>query len=334
MADFLLGVDYGTGGAKACIIDTAGEVLGYAFEEYPIYTDKPGWSEHDAMRYWVVFCRMVDKLLQETRVDPGHIRGVAISSALPSLVLVDHDGNPLPRAYNLMDRRATEEVGWLQERIGTDRIFKVTANRIEDHPVLVNLLWERNHNPERFQTIAKVLTIDGFITFKLTGQATVHYSAAAFYGIAYDIVGQRFDNELLDAIGVSPALLPRLVKCEEIVGDVTAQAAGECGLVAGLPVAGGQVDCNAGWLQGGAIEPGDIQMNLGTCGNFGIIHRNREFLSSDAAAASSNVAYTVDSENTYITVPTTPPGGQTLRYLRDQFSPIELEAERTLGISS
>ncbi len=104
--------------------------------------------------------------------------------------------------------------------------------------------------------------------------------------------------------------------------------------MAGTPVAGGQVDCNAGWLQGGAIEPGDIQMNLGTAGNFGIIHRDRDFLFSASGAASINFPWTVDSEHTYITVPTTTTGGGTLRYLRDQLSAAELEAERATGVSA
>lgn len=333
MANCLLGADFGTGGAKAALIDDSGVQLGYAFEEYPIYTDRPGWSEHDAPRYWEVFCRLVRRLLAEAALPASEIRGVAISSALPSVVLVDGDGMPLPRAYNLMDRRATEEVSWITEHIGAERVFKVTANRLEDHPALVNLLWERNHFPDRYRTIARVLTIDGFVALRLTGQATAHYSAAPFFGV-YDILAQRFDPDLLEAMGVDPDLLPSLCRCEDVIGEVTSAAATECGLAAGTPVAGGQVDCNAGWLQGGAVEPGDIQMNLGTAGNFGIIHRDREFLFSTSGAASINFPYTVDSADTYVTVPTTTTGGQTLRYLRDQFSPLELEAERTQGISA
>jgi len=330
MADYLLGADYGTGGAKVALIDSSGEQLGYAYEEYPIYTDHPGWSEHDAPRYWDAFCRMTRKILADTGVDPTHIRGVAASSALPSVVLVDRDGEPLPRAYNLMDRRATNEVAWVSEHIGAKRIFDITANRLEDHPVLMNVLWERNNHPERYKTIAKVLTIDGFINFKLTGASTAHYSAAPFYGV-YDILEGRFDTDLLDAMDVDPALMPELCRCEDIIGEITAAAAAECGLAPGTPVAGGQVDCNAGWMQGGAIEPGDIQMNLGTAGNFGIIHRSREFLFSESGAASINFPYTVDSADTYVTVPTTTTGGGTLRYLRDQFSALEVERERAGG---
>ncbi len=330
MADFLLGADYGTGGAKVALIDASGEQLGYAYEEYPIYTDHPGWSEHDAPRYWDAFCRLVRKVLAETGVDPAEIRGVATSSALPSVVLVDHDGQPLPRAYNLMDRRATAEVAWVSEHVGAERIFAITANRLEDHPVVVNVLWEKNNHPQRYRSIAKVLTIDGFINFKLTGRSTAHYSAAPFFGV-YDILDQRFDTDLLEAMGIDPALMPELCRCEDVIGEVTAAAAAECGLAPGTSVAGGQVDCNAGWMQGGAVEPGDIQMNLGTAGNFGIIHRSRDFLFSESGASSINFPYTVDSHDTYITVPTTTTGGQTLRYLRDEFSALELEQERAGG---
>jgi sugar (pentulose or hexulose) kinase len=330
VAEYLLGADYGTGGAKVALIDSSGEQLAYAYEEYPIHTDHPGWSEHEAPRYWDAFCRMVRKVLAESGVDPAEIRGVATSSALPSVVLVDRDGDPLPRAYNLMDRRATEEVAWVSDHVGADRIFGITANRLEDHPMVMNVLWERNNRPERYRTVGKVLTIDGFISFKLTGRATAHYSAAPFFGV-YDILGRRFDTDLLEAMGIDPELMPELCRCEDVIGEVDSDAARECGLAAGTPVAGGQVDCNAGWLQGGAIEPGDIQMNLGTAGNFGIIHRSREFLFSESGASSINFPYTVDSHDTYITVPTTTTGGQTLRYLRDEFSALELEQERAGG---
>jgi xylulokinase len=329
----LLGADFGTGGAKVALVSDAGEQLGYAFEEYPIHTDAPGWSEHDAPRYWEAFCGLTRRVLADSGVPASEIRGVAASSALPSVVLVDADGVALPRAYNLMDRRATAEVAWLRDHVGAERIFAITANRLEDHPALVNLIWEREHRPERFAAIRAVLTIDGYIAFRLTGQVTVHHSAAAFYGV-YDILGQRFDESLLGDMGVDPALLPRLCACTEVIGEVSAQAAEDCGLATRTPVVGGQVDCNAGWLQGGAIEPGDFQMNLGTAGNFGIIHRDRDFLFSAPAAASINFPWTVDSEHTWITVPTTTTGGGTLRYLRDQLGAAERDAERATGVSA
>lgn len=334
MANFLLGIDFGTGGAKACIIDTQGQVLGFAFEEYPIFTDQPGWSEHDAHRYWDAACRLIRLALAESRVNPKEIRGVAVSSALPSMVMVDENHQPVNRAYNLMDRRALSEVEWVKENLGENDVFNLTANRLDDHPSLINLLWEQRNRPDDFKRIDKALTIDGFVTLKLTGKATINLSAAAFYGVAYDILGRGFKKDFLDKMGISPDLIPPIYRCTDIVGEVTTAAAEQTGLAAGTPVAAGQVDCNAGWLGGGAIETGDIQMNLGTCGNFGVIFKDTGFMFTEIGASSINFAYTVDSENTYITVPTTTTGGQTLRYIRDHYSPLEIEAERTMGINS
>ncbi|MGC9347544.1 MAG: FGGY-family carbohydrate kinase [Anaerolineae bacterium] len=334
MADYLLGIDYGTGGAKACLIDAAGNVLGFAFEEYPLIHEHPGWSEHDAALYWQIACRLIRSVVAESGADPAEVRGIAASSALPSLVMVDADQQPIHRAYNLMDRRATAEVAWLKEHIGEERIFQLSGYRLEDHPALVNLLWEKRNRPESFDKITWALTIDGFITLKLTGQPTLHYSSAAFYGVAYDLREGRFDRDMLAEIGIDPGILPDIYRCEDIVGEVTPEAAAQTGLVPGIPVAAGQVDCNASWVGAGAIEMGDFQSNLGSVGNFGIVHRDVDFNFSEIGRLMINFPYTVDSESNYVTVPTTMTGGQCIRYLRDEFSQYEAEVERVLGTSA
>ncbi|MCK4627914.1 MAG: FGGY-family carbohydrate kinase [Sedimentisphaerales bacterium] len=324
-----MGIDYGTGGAKAVVIDGQGEVLGYAFEEYPIITSHPGWSEHDPYRYWQIACRIIRKTVTDAGIAADEIRGIAVSSALPSLVMVDKNHEPIHNAYNLMDRRATEEVQWLKDNIGEDRIFEISKNRLDDHPVIVNLMWEKHNRPDSFRKIHKALAIDGFITMRLTGQFTCHYSGAAFYGVAYNLLERHFDEDVLKEIGIPGNILPELYPCNAIIGEVTAQAAEETGLSAGIPVAAGQADCNAGWVGAGAIEIGDIQMNLGTCGNFGIIHRGAEFHNSMIS-----FSYTTDSKNTYITVPTTTTGGQLIRYMRDNFYIAEKKQEQQTGIDT
>ena len=334
MSGYLLGIDYGTGGAKACIINPAGDVLAFAFEEYPFVHEKPGWSEHEPHLYWEIACRLIKEVLDEANINPEDIHGIAGSSALPSLVMVDKDHNPVHRAYNLMDRRATEEVGWLKEKVGEDRIFQLSGMRLEDHPTIVNLLWEKNNRPDSYRDIWKALTIDGFITLKLTGRAVLNKSAGAFYGVAYDLRQLRFDDDLLGEIGIDPDLMPDLFRCEEIVGEVTSKAAAETGLVPGIPVAAGQVDCNAGYFGAGATEEGDIQCNLGSVGNFGLIYKDVDFTFTETGYLMGiNFPYTVDCESTYITVPSTMTGGQSLRYLRDNFSRFEMEVERVLDVS-
>jgi xylulokinase len=324
MPAYFMGIDYGTGGCKACIIDEDLNVLSYAFREYPIITERPGWAEHDPALYWRYTCEIIGECLAGAKISSKEIKAAALSAAVPSLVLIDRGGNPINNAYNLMDRRAREEVRQIEEKIGKRRIFEVSGNRLEDHPVLVNLLWEKNNRPCDYARIYKAFTIDGYIRYRLTGESTFHLSAGLGYGVAYNMRTGVFDKDILDAIGIDECLLPRPTATDEVAGTVRGRGV-ECGLCEGTPIIGGQLDCNASWLGAGAVEEGDIQMNLGTVGNFGIIHRNTDFLDGMLVAA-----YTIDCKNTYITIPTTTTGGQTLRYIRDNFGQAERGLEKDL----
>lgn len=321
---YLLGIDYGTGGAKACIIDEEANILSYAFREYPILTNKYGFSEHEVKRYWPVACEMIKECIEKAKISPQDIKGIGTSSALPSIVFVDKEQQYINNAYNLMDKRAIKEEQWLKENIGVKEIFEISGNRVEDHPSIVNLLWERNNRPEDFNRIDKVLTIDGYIRLKLTGIATANYTAGAFYGVAYNVVKNKFEQHILDKLQLNKSIFPDMYPCEAVIGTVTKEAASEAGLAAGIPVVAGQVDCNAGWVGGGATSVGDVQMNLGTCGNFGVIHKDiNRFMDT-----MFNIPYTINSEDTYITIATTTTGGQSLRYIRDQFSHLEIAMEK------
>lgn len=323
MGNYFMGLDYGTGGCKVCIIDEQAEVLAYAYRQYDILSNQDNYSEHSAADYWPLTCCMINECVQKAGIDPSEIRGIGTSSALPSLVLVDRDGNPIHNAYTLMDRRAAGQEAWLKEHIGVQKIFELTGNRIEDHPILVNLLWEKENRPEDYRRIYKALTIDGYIRLKLTGRFTAHISAGIFYGVAYDLRQNKFDEEMVERLGLSMDLFPEFFRCEDIVGEVTMQAAAETGLRAGIPTAGGQVDCNAGWLGAGMTEIGDVQMNLGTCGNIGIIHEHSDFFED-----MFNFRYTTDCTGAYIVTTTTQTGGQSLRYLKENFGIMETAMEK------
>ncbi len=328
MNTYFFGLDFGTGGAKGCIIDLDGKVLSYAFSEYPIINLKPGWSEHDPGLYWKISRQIVNECMEKAKVEPQEIKGVAISSALPCMVMVDREGEPINNAYNLMDRRATKEVKKIKDLIGEENMFKITGNRLDDHPSIVNLLWEKSNRPDDYKKIFKALTIDGYIVYKLTGKYTIVHQNATFMG-AYNLVKKEFDQKIIEQIGLDRNIFPELLFSKDLAGEVTQRAAEETGLAAGTPVAAGQTDFNASCIAGGVIDEGDIQSNLGTCGNFGIIHKDTDFMYEMIA-----FIFTVGEENTYITVPTTTTGGMSLRFIRDKFSQLEVAAEQSFGIDA
>lgn len=323
---YLLGVDFGTGGSKACLTDSELNQLAYSYQEYPILTEKLDYSEHDPALYWQSFCKNVQACIHQANVDPRDIEAIAISAAMPSMVVTDRNGNALGRAFNMMDRRAKEEAAQIIERYGMEQYFKITSNRLEDHPSIVNLLWIRAHEPERYARIAHVHSIDGYIAYLLTGVHNVNASNAMFFG-GYRIAEGRFDEAFLSDLGLNPDIFPPVRNCTEIIGVVSERVAAEVGLAPGTKVLSGQTDCNASWLGAGATKPGDIQMNLGTCGNMGVILDQPNFLPTMI-----NWAYTIPG--TYITVPTTQTGGVLMRYLRDNFSQLERATESLTGVDA
>lgn len=328
MGTVLLGLDYGTGGAKICALSADGNVLYQGYEEYPQYHDRPGYSEHDPVRYWDVAQRLIAGAVAQAG---GDVAAIAVSCALPSLVLADADGEPIGRAINLLDRRASREVAEVTEKIGAERLLDLTGNPIEDYPAIVSMLWLARNQPDAFRAAAKGLTIDGFVAMRLTGRATLNRSGAAFFGVAYDIREGRFDESVLSEIGIPAGKLPDLVDCDEVIGTVAPDVAFQLGLAPGCVVVGGQVDCNAAWIGGGAVAPGDFQLNLGTCGVIGVIHDRQEFLRTAAGRQVVNIPYTTDPRRMYSAVAVTMTGGQVLRYLRDVIGATERETAASLG---
>lgn len=328
----LIGLDYGTGGAKVLVATADGRVLHTGYEEYPQFHDQPGYSEHDAGRYWDATMRLLGDAVRAIGSRRHDVAAIGVSSALPSLVVVDGSGEPIARGINLMDRRAVDEVEEVKRLVGEYALLQVSGNRVEDHPGIVNLLWIKRKRPELWERVAKGLTIDGFITMRLTGRPTLNRSSAAFMGVAYDLRRCEMDEGILDTIGLPREKLPELVDCDEVVGEVLPDVARTLGLPDGVKVVGGQVDCNAAWIAGGATKPGDFQINLGTCGVIGIVHENKAFIDSEAGRLAVNIPYTTDVRNVYSAVAVTMTGGQVLRYLRDVLGGVERATAATLGL--
>ena len=127
-------------------------------------------------------------------MNPAEIRGMGVSSALPSMVMVDANNQPIHRAYNLMDRRATREVDWLKEEVGEERLIQLTATAWRITHPSSTCCGKRTTGPIPSSGSTKRSPSTALSRFKLTGKYVVNYTAAPFYGVAYDIMGRRFDE--------------------------------------------------------------------------------------------------------------------------------------------
>ena len=333
MAQFLVGCDVGTGGTKAVVMAEDGQVLGTHFVEYPLITTKdpnekfPGAkAEHDPEWYWDAVADTIGESIRQSKVDAREIRGVSISALSPSCICVDKDLRPLANGHIWMDRRASAECDWLKQNIGEERIFELSANPTDPYYATAKLMWEKNNRPDLYDKTYKLQTAADYPCMKLTGRAVTDYSNASLIGIAFDIVNRKWDTDLLEEIGLDPDKLPEPFACDEVIGEVTKEAATRTGLAAGTPVVAGTVDCNAAWVAGGAVDAGSTQLVMGTAGVLGVVHEKASFTKDMIT-----IVHTAKSRTLYTTLAALVSCGALVRYFRDNFGQLEMAAEQMTG---
>ncbi len=329
MADYLVGCDVGTSGTKAVVMDDQGRVLGSHYIEYPLLTPRPGWAEHDPEWYWNAVADTIGESIRQSAVDPKEIRGVSVSALSPACILVDRSLRPLQNGHIWMDRRGTAQTAWVKEHIGEDRVFAVSGNPTDPYYATIKLMWERDNRPDLYRQAYKLQTAADYPVMKLTGQAVTDYSNASLIGIAFDIVARKWDTALLDELGLDPDKFPDPRPCDEVIGQVTAEAAQRTGLARGTPVVAGTVDCNAAWVAGGAVDPGRASLVMGTAGVLGIVHDEPRFTKNMIT-----IVHTARSRTSYTTLAAIVCCGALTRYFRDTFGQYEKQFASAMGLDA
>jgi xylulokinase len=258
VTDAVLGVDVGTTAVKAAVVAADGLVLGEASVEYPTRYVRPGWVEQDPEDWWRAACGAIRSALAGRQV-----AAVCVSAQAPTLLPADENGRPLRPALIWMDRRAEAECARLREALGEEVVLRVTGNRIDPYFVAPKLLWFREHEPQLFARARVYLQATGYLVQRLTGELTLDREHASLLSLR-DLAAETWSEPLLEAVGVTPELFPRLVRGDEVVGAVTTRAAEATGLAAGTRVTGGTVDGAAAALEAGALDEGQAAEMTGT----------------------------------------------------------------------
>lgn len=327
MGNYLVGCDVGTTSTKAVVIDEEGNILGTHTIGYKLVTVRPGWAEQDPEDYWNAAADTIRISIKEAGIDPGEIRGVGISALAPACILVDKDLNPLQMGHIWMDRRGTKETEWVKEHIGEERVRKLSGNPIDPYYAAIKMMWEKNNRPELYRQTYKLQTAADYPVMKLTGRAVTDYSNASLIGIGYDIINKRWDEKTMEEIGLDIDKLPDSYACDEIIGEVTREAAERTGLAPGTPVIAGTTDATAAWVAGGAIEDGDMSLAMGTAGCMGFVHNEPRFTPNMIT-----IPHTVKSKTTYTTCVAICACASVLRYFKDTFGAEEIREAEEKGI--
>ena len=254
-----LGLDLGTSSAKAVMIDTGGNVLSQASAGYTVTSAKAGYAESEPAHWWAAVTACAREAAHAAGVQPS---AIGLSGQMHGLVLASGDGEPLRPALLWADSRAT---GSLRAyRLLGARALARLANPLAPGMTGPLLTWLAEHEPRTYSAARWALQPKDWVRARLTGEFHAEPSDASA-SLLYDVPGDRWDLEVVSALGLEVSLLaPLLPSAGAPAGRLRAEAAAELGLPAGIPVAAGAADTAAAALGSGIVSSGDIQLTVGT----------------------------------------------------------------------
>ena len=280
MDTYVLTYDLGTTGCKTCLyrLDQRIELLASALAEYPLHVTEEGGAEQDAEDWWNALCTSTRKVLANTAVAPAMIQGMAFCCQMQGSILVDDQGQVLRRPMIYMDGRATKQ---MRERLcrGLFRISGMNAwtllktlriaGGIAATPKdpLWKYHWVRENEPEIFSKVHQWLDVKDYLLFRCTGKYGMTQDSAHVTFIYDTRPGkEKWHKGLCRTFGVDMAHLPPVVRATDVVGHLTAKAAGELGLAPGIPLFGGGGDVSMAAVGSGCLHPFDTHIYVGTSG--------------------------------------------------------------------
>ena len=265
-----LGIDCGTQGSKAIILDAAsGEVLGHGAAAHTMISGANGRREQDTRQWLEAFALATRRALLAANVDGQSILGIGVSGQQHGLVLLDDQGEVLRPAKLWCDTETTPENDRLLTHLGGEKgSLERLGVVIAPGYTVSKLLWTKEQHPVVFARIARILLPHDYLNFWLTGRACSEYGDASGTGY-FNVRTRQWDLQLLrdiDASGRLQAALPELIDAHQAVGTILPAIAEHLGINPNALVSSGGGDNMMGAIGTGNIQPGAITMSLGSSG--------------------------------------------------------------------
>ena len=262
----LLGIDVGTGGTRAVLVDSGGRLLSAATAEHaPMSSPQMGWAEQSPDDWWRASCEAIQECLGKSSTPASEIAGIGLTGQMHGLVLLDARDQVIRPALLWCDQRTDEECREITQRVGAQRLIELTANPALTGFTLPKIWWVQRHEPQLWERVRSLMLPKDYVRFRLTGSRAIDVADASGT-LMFDVVHRRWSKPMLDISQVSEALLPRVFESPQISGEVNEEGARLSGLRVGIPVAAGAGDQAAGAVGMGIVKPGAVSATIGTSG--------------------------------------------------------------------
>jgi len=310
----LLGIDVGTGGTRALIIDENGTVLASATEEHqPFASPKIGWAEQHPEDWWRACGTAVRKALGKANLRGEDIACVGFSGQMHGAVMLDREDKVVRPALIWCDVRTEAQTRELTEKIGGERIIQLTCNQALANFTLTKFLWVRENEPENWKCVRSVMLPKDYVRFRMTGERSTDMADASGT-LLLDVAKRRWSPEMLEAAEIDPAFLPALFESPDICAKVSTEGEAATGLKSGTPVVAGAGDQAAGAVGMGIVAAGAVSATIGTSG---VVFAATDRPALDPRGRLHTFCHAIPGR--WHVMGVTQAAGLSLRWFRDQF---------------
>ncbi len=308
---YLLGLDIGTSGAKALLCDENGTVLATAIAEYLLSSPYPLWSEQNPADWWRGAREALREVVSQARISGRDIVALGLTGQMHGAVFLDARGEVIRPALLWNDQRTAAECDEITLRVGAARLIEIAGNPALTGFQAPKILWLRNHEPEHYARLAQVLLPKDYIRLLLTGVSAADASDAAGT-LLIDLQSRDYSDEILTALDIPRAWLPRVYEGPQVTGTLLPEVAADLGLPADLPVIAGGGDNAAAAIGTGVVRSGVVSSSIGTSG---VIFAHSDAIALDPHGRLHTFCHAVPEK--YHLMAVTLSAGGSFRWLRD-----------------
>jgi xylulokinase len=310
----LLGIDVGTGGTRALIIDEHGRVISSATEEHePFSSPKIGWAEQRPEDWWRACGLAVRHALAKSSLAGDAIACVGFSGQMHGAVMLDTQSQVVRPALIWCDVRTEPQCRELTAKISAERLIQLTCNPALPNFTLTKFLWVRENEPENWKRVRFVMLPKDYVRFRLTGDRATDMADASGT-LLLDVAHRRWSREVLQAAEIEDRLLPPLYESPDVCGKVSAEGAAATGLKIGTAVVAGAGDQAAGATGMGIVAAGAVSATIGTSG---VVFASTDRPALDPKGRLHTFCHAVPGR--WHVMGVTQAAGLSLRWFRDQF---------------
>lgn len=324
---YVIGVDLGTSAVKTLLMDRNGKIAAEASRNYPLYHDRPSWSEQKPEDWVTATIDAMNEVASAAGIDASAIEGISFSGQMHGLVLLNSQGEVVRPAILWNDTRTTEQCREIEKVLG-DSLLSVTRNPALEGFTLPKILWVRQHEKELFDQATIFLLPKDYVRYRLTGELHMDYSDAAGT-LMLDVANKVWSKEVLAAFDLPESFCPPLIESHGLVGTLLPEIAAQTGLSANTKVFAGGADNACGAIGAGILSEG---LTLSSIGTSGVILSYENDKSKDFGGKVH--FFNHGKENSFYAMGVTLAAGYSLSWFKKTFAPNESFNEMLAGIEN